>query len=424
MWGYSRKFVTGITKLVNLSPPPIAAASSAPLLAFTSSLTLPVRKLHVSPVLESRIKRRQTHKAFWHMKKTAKASDEPLTAKNRDFVARVIESEYKSGRDVLDDLASAHAQASPSSPLKAEFAPWTRGQWNGEGPNTRSGLIGRKIGVVPLWLKSGKAIPCTMVQIEENHVIKYLSPQDFAKTIMAEKRARPAVIRAKQPSNKLGCLVVGALDGDPTKFTKDYCGLFTSTGLMPKKKLARFPVTPNAIIQPGTPLTAAHFQPGQFVDVVGTSMRRGFMGVVKRWGFKGGRTRGNTKSHNRPGNIGSGLRNRVWPGKKLPGHKGGDKITFRGARVLRINYEDNVIYLHGGHFPGEVGDILQLFDSKMPDKQGGILRRFQGDYTPRFFPTAYPEDCDSLPLEEYYDKVHRFQDPTITFEEVEAGKRK
>ena len=67
-----------------------------------------------------------------------------------------------------------------------------------------------------------------------------------------------------------GCLVVGALSADPAKFTKDYCGLFTESGVMPKKKLIRCPVSENALIQPGTPLAAGHFEVGQYIDVIGT----------------------------------------------------------------------------------------------------------------------------------------------------------
>ena len=61
------------------------------------------------------------------------------------------------------------------------------------------------------------------------------------------------------------------MSGDPEKFTKDYCGLFRDSAVVPKKLLTRFPVTDNAILQPGTPLNASHFQPGQFVDIRGTS---------------------------------------------------------------------------------------------------------------------------------------------------------
>ena len=100
-------------------------------------------------------------------------------------------------------------------------------------------------------------------------MIRYISPEDFSRTIVAEKRSRTGRVWGPQKSIAYGCLVVGALSADPAKFTKDYCGLFTDSGIMPKKKLARFPVTDNAIIQPGTPLFASHFQPGQYVDIRG-----------------------------------------------------------------------------------------------------------------------------------------------------------
>lgn len=99
-------------------------------------------------------------------------------------------------------------------------------------------------------------------------MIKYISKEDYAKTVYGEKLRRPAITNLG-PNMDRGCLVVGALSADPSKFTKDYCGLFTETGLMPKKKLARFPVSDNAIIQPGTKLFASHFMPGQYVDVRG-----------------------------------------------------------------------------------------------------------------------------------------------------------
>merc|ERR1711860_437818 len=188
----------------------------------------------------------------------------------------------------------------------------------------------------------------------------------------------------------------GALSADPAKFTKDYCGLFTETGLMPKKKLAKFPVTPNSIIQPGTPMSAAHFTPGQYVDIRGRTMRRGFQGVIKRWGFSGGPDNilGATKFHRRPGCIGTGRKmSRVWPGKKLPGHLGGDERKIVGLQVLRINYEHNILYLSGQCIPGETGEFVYIFDSKISTK---CLTE-----SPRFFPTCYPEELETLPEEEY-----------------------
>ena len=85
-------------------------------------------------------------------------------------------------------------------------------------------------------------------------------------------------------------------------------------------------------------------------------MRRGFQGVMKRWGFSGMPTdaHGVTKSHRRPGCIGSGRdKGRVWPRQKMPGHMGGDRVWMAGLRVLRINYEEDILYLMGAGIPGD-----------------------------------------------------------------------
>ena len=108
-------------------------------------------------------------------------------------------------------------------------------------------------------------------------MVKYIPPEDFSKTIVAQKRSIPRIYGKDKPINR-GCLVVGALSTDCQKYTKDYCGLFTESGVMPKKLLVRFPVSENALIQPGTPLNAAHFEPGQFIDVTARSSRRGYQG--------------------------------------------------------------------------------------------------------------------------------------------------
>lgn len=200
--------------------------------------------------------------------------------------------------------------------------------------------------------------------------MRYIGPEDFEKTVVAQKAIRPQITKPTRRIHRPS-LVVGALSADPAKFTKDYCGLFTDSGVMPKKIMARFPVSNNALIQPGTPLYASHFQPGQCVDIKGTSLRRGFQGVMKRWGFSGGPSdeRGSTKFHRRPGCIGSGRdKGRVWPGQKMPGHVGNSIVKLIGLQILRINYRHNVIFINGHNVPGEVGEIVKIFDSKVTKK--------------------------------------------------------
>ena len=104
----------------------------------------------------------------------------------------------------------------------------------------RNNIIGRKIGVVPMWMKNGKQVLATMLHVEDNHVIRYISAEDFSKTVVAQRRIRPYIMKPTASISR-GSLVVGALSADPSKFTKDYCGLFTESGVMPKKKLVRFP---------------------------------------------------------------------------------------------------------------------------------------------------------------------------------------
>ncbi len=125
---------------------------------------------------------------------------------------------------------------------------------------------------------------------------------------------------------------------------------------------------------------------------VSFSIRRGVQGVMKRWGFAGGPSdeRGATKFHRRPGCIGSGRdKGRVWPGQKLPGHVGGNFIRMKGIRILRINYEEDILYLHTSCLPGELvricdiphkchflirfvflpqGEFVYLFDTKLVSK--------------------------------------------------------
>jgi len=369
---------------------------------------------HTTSSAQSRIKRTHTHKPFYHIKKTAKHPDEPLTYENKSFVEDMIKKSYAS--NPLDSYVRPEIETSEpgiisGSLLRPELQPWQRGGWDEYSERTkRTGLLARKIGVVPMWFANGKRVAATMLQVEDNHVVKYIPPEEFAETIVGQKRNVPRITGRNKPIH-LGCLVVGALSSDPQKFTKDYCGLFTESGVMPKKLLARFPVTPNALIQPGTPLNAAHFEPGQFIDVTARASRRGFQGGMKRHGFSGmpSDERGCTKSHRRIGNTGSGrTKHRVFPGQKMPGHVGGNFVTMPGLQIIRINYSYNVIYVLGQSIPGEQGELVKLFDSIIPSKRSKDK--------PRYFPTCYPEDVEKeLPEEEYANGMFKFNSPTISF---------
>ncbi|CAH1954111.1 unnamed protein product [Acanthoscelides obtectus] len=233
----------------------------------------------------------------WFTKKIRAESTELITHENQDFLKEVVQDRFH------DEVA--HEEI-------------TQVEWT---PNLqRTGVIARKIGVYPLWFKDGKQIKTTLLQVLDNHVIKYYSPEEYD----------PPRKRVQKIYNKKGCLLLGAEAQDPSTFTREYCGLFKDSGVIPKKTLGRFFISPNARLPAGTLVTAKHFQVGNVVDVRGKTIDRGFQGVMKRHGFKGmPASHGVTKTHRRGGNIGGGgEKGRVWPGTKMPGHMGNRYLLY------------------------------------------------------------------------------------------------
>jgi len=329
----------------------------------------------------------------WLPKQTRVLHREEVTRENTRFVQEVIESQYGPRNTGL----GMHTSPLKVQPIEPQME-WTR-------RSRRTGVIAKKIGIYPMWLKNGKKVSTTLLQVIDNHVIKYVPPEEYQWNPITSHRVRP-------PKNIMGRVVVGAESADPQKFTKEYCGLFTEAGVMPKKLLARFPITPDAALQPGTPLFAAHYRPGDFVDIRGKTVDRGFQGVMKRWGFHGmPASHGVTKTHRRPGNIGSGgNRARVIPGTKLPGHMGNRYRYLKGVKILRVNTKYNVIWVLGQCLPGETGNLLQIYDTILPHK------RFK---EAPHFPTYFPTTENELPEELYDEEVHPFGEPTLEYK-VEA----
>ncbi|XP_034945669.1 39S ribosomal protein L3, mitochondrial [Chelonus insularis] len=332
----------------------------------------------------------------WLPKQLRVPYNEELTAENRDFIKEVVESKYGE----KDHLSGS------TSPLKIEpIEP--RQEWTPT--SRRCGLIAKKIGVYPMWLKDGSRVTSTLLHICDNHVIKYIPPEEWNPMVRSKHNI---------PKRKLGCLIIGAESADPQKFTKEYCGMFIESGVMPTNAISRFAVSPDAAIQPGTPLYAAHYKPGDYIDIRGKTVDRGFQGVMKRWGFKGmPATHGVTKTHRRPGNIGSGgEKARVMPGTKMPGHMGNRYRIIRGVKILRINYKYNVMWVQGHNLPGETNNWITVYDT--------LLYHKRYTKTAPVFPTFFPGDTE-LPEELYADEVHQFGAPTIELEpEKEKTKKK
>ncbi|CRL07730.1 CLUMA_CG020684, isoform A [Clunio marinus] len=326
---------------------------------------------------------------IWFFKQNRAKKVENLTPENKKFMEEITHEKY--GKPVIRKGFLTFENS--SSLLKSEhLAPveWRQGL-------RRTGLIGRKIGHYPLWLKNGERIDTTVIQIADNYVVKYIPPDEFNPT------------QRKPLKNYTGraCLLIGSECVDPNKLTGNYIGLFKDSGVMPTKNLNRFIISPEAAIMPGTPLNATHFRVGDYVDVRGKTIDRGFQGVMKRWGFKGQpASHGVTKTHRRPGGIGGGIKHRVWPGKKMPGHMGNRWRIAKGLKIWRINTSTNTLWVSGHGMPGDVNGLVYVYDTVLP------LRKYRD---PPPFPT-FTGNENELPEDIYHEEVHKFEDPTIFFE--------
>lgn len=313
----------------------------------------------------------------WRFKVERKVKDDNLSVENTQFLKELAEKDYQNSTSLLK-----------SPPIEPQT--WKKG-------TIRCGVIGKKLGYYPLWQKDGTRITTTVLQVLENHVIKYIPPGEFDP--MSKKHLKKY--------SKKGCILVGSEQADPNRLTANYMGLFKDSGVMPTKRISRFVVDPNAALPAGTPLNVTHFKVGDVVDVRGKTIDRGWQGVIKRWGFKGGpATHGVTKSHRRGGTLSSGIKSRIWKGKKMPGQMGHKWRILRGLKIWRINTKTNTMWVSGRAIAGNPGDLVYIYDTVLPLRQ---------PKEPPHFPT-FLGDESQLPEDIYEETIHKFDDMTITFE--------
>jgi len=211
------------------------------------------------------------------------------------------------------------------------------------------GIIGRKLGMTRVFDAEGQATPVTVIEAGPCPVMQ------------VKTRAG-----AGQWAVQLG---FGARK--PGRSTRATAGHAKAAGLETVPAVLRdfpIPAGTEATPQMGQVVTVSIFEPGDFVKVTGTTKGRGFQGVVKRYGFAGGpATHGNTR-HRKPGSIGPGTDpSRVIKGKKMPGHMGAARHTEVALRVVRIDAEQNLLFVRGA-VPGPMRGIVAV------RKQGGRSR--------------------------------------------------
>ncbi len=205
------------------------------------------------------------------------------------------------------------------------------------------GLIGKKVGMISVFGADGKNIPCTVIE------------------------AGPCVVTQVRTVETDGYAAVQlAYDEKKEKRTsKALKGHFEKAGTTPKKKLVEFAADFAGELKLGDTLTVADvFTDVKFIDVVGTSKGKGFQGVVKRHGFAGvgGVTHGQHNRLRHPGSMGaSSWPSRVFPGMRMAGHMGNERVKVFNLEVLKLIPENNLIIVKGS-VPGAKGSYLILED--------------------------------------------------------------
>jgi len=206
----------------------------------------------------------------------------------------------------------------------------------------RSGVIAQKLGMTRVYTEAGEHVPVTVLRVDNCQVVAQRTE---------EKDGYTAV--------QLG---VGTRKVKNTP--KALRGHFARAEVEPKRKVAEFRVSPENLIEVGAEITAAHFVPGQFVDVTGTSIGKGFAGAMKRHNFSGLRaSHGVSISHRSPGSTGQRQDpGKVFKGKKMAGHLGAERVTTQNLQVVRTDADQGVILIRGA-VPGAKGGWLIVRDA-------------------------------------------------------------
>jgi len=213
----------------------------------------------------------------------------------------------------------------------------------------RSGVIAQKLGMTRVFTDDGEHIPVTVLRLENCQVIGHKT---------ADKHGYTA-------------LQIGSGRAKPNRLSKAERGGFAVAKIEPKRKLAEFRVSPENLIAVGAEFTADHFVKGQFVDVSGISIGKGFQGAMKRWNFGGLRaSHGVSISHRSHGSTGQRQSpGRTFAGKKMAGQLGNEKVTTQNIEVAATDVERGLIMVRGS-VPGAKGGWVHLRDAvkrKLPD---------------------------------------------------------
>ena len=206
----------------------------------------------------------------------------------------------------------------------------------------RSGVIAQKVGMTRVFTDAGEHVPVTVLKLSNCQVLGH---------------------RTKD-KNGYVALQLGSGSRRTVYMPKAERGQFGVSKVEPKRKVAEFRVSEDAVIPVGAEITADHFVTGQFVDVTGTSIGKGFAGGMKRWNFGGLRaTHGVSVSHRSIGSTGGRQDpGKTFKNKKMPGHMGVDRITTLNLRVVQTDVDRGLLLVEGA-VPGSKGGWIMVRDA-------------------------------------------------------------
>jgi large subunit ribosomal protein L3 len=198
------------------------------------------------------------------------------------------------------------------------------------------GLVGRKVGMTRLFTDDGDAVAVTVVDVSDNRVSQ-------VKTAASDGYSAVQVAFGKRRASRV---------------TKALAGHFAKAGTEAGSVLGEFHVSDEeaASLKPGSVIGVDIFKVGQKVDVAGTTIGKGFSGVIKRHHFSSNRaSHGNSVSHNKPGSTGQNqFPSKVFPGKRMAGHLGDVRSTVQNLEIMRIDADRQLLMIRGS-LPGSKG---------------------------------------------------------------------
>src|SRR5471030_3543279 len=206
----------------------------------------------------------------------------------------------------------------------------------------RSGLIAQKVGMTRIFTDAGEHVPVTVLKVEGCQVVAHRT----------------------QDKNGYTALQLGIGRAKVKNVSKAERARFAVANVEPKMKLAEFRVSEDRLIPVGAEITADHFLVGQFVDVTGVTLGKGFAGPMKRWNFRGLRaTHGVSVSHRSHGSTGGRQDpGKTFKNKKMPGHMGVERVTTLNLKVVQLDVERGLIMIEGA-VPGSKGGWITVRDA-------------------------------------------------------------